>query len=185
MIRSKAVLSAAALVALSACATLPSGPSVMAMPGSGKGFDDFRADDAVCRQFALEQSGGATANEASVNSGVESAAVGTAVGAAAGALVGGHEGAGSGAAAGLLVGALSGAGAGQASGYATQRRYDNAYVQCMYAKGNAVPVAGQRVQARRYQQQMPPPPPPGTVPLPASGGFPPPPPPDTPPPAAR
>ncbi|HUJ88094.1 MAG TPA: hypothetical protein VLX30_14695 [Burkholderiales bacterium] len=189
MIRSKAMLSAAVLVALSACTTLPTGPSVMAMPGSGKSFDQFRADDAVCRQFALEQSGGTTANQASVNSGVESAAVGTAVGAAAGALVGGHEGAGSGAAAGLLVGALSGAGAGQASGYALQRRYDNAYVQCMYAKGNAVPVAGQRVRARPYQQQLtpPPPPPPGSMapPPPPSGSVPPPPPPDSPPPAMR
>ncbi|MGH8745811.1 MAG: hypothetical protein ACREUK_04915, partial [Burkholderiales bacterium] len=62
MIRSKVALSVVALAAISACAALPTGPSVMAMPGSGKSFDEFRADDAVCRQFALEQSGGATAN---------------------------------------------------------------------------------------------------------------------------
>ncbi|MFZ1909695.1 MAG: hypothetical protein WAU52_11495, partial [Burkholderiales bacterium] len=78
MSRNRLLLAAAALAAVGACTTLPTGPSVMAMPGSGKSFDEFRADDAVCRQFALEQSGGATANQASVNAGVESAAVGTA-----------------------------------------------------------------------------------------------------------
>ena len=178
MTRNRVLLAAAVIAAMSACTTLPTGPSVMAMPGSGKSFDEFRADDAMCRQFALEQSGGATANQASVNSGLESAAVGTAVGAAAGALVGGHQGAGTGAAAGLLVGALSGAGAGQSSGYVAQRRYDNAYVQCMYAKGNAVPVAGQRPRARRYEQPLTPPPPPP----PQFENAPPPPPPGSPPP---
>lgn len=43
----------AALLAIAACTTIPTGPSVMAMPGSGKSFDQFRADDADCRQFAL------------------------------------------------------------------------------------------------------------------------------------
>ena len=157
-------MSIGALLALSACATLPSGPSVMAMPGRGKTFDQFRADDYVCRQYALEQSGGSTANEASVNSGVKSAAVGAAVGATAGALVGGHEGAGEGAAAGLLVGALAGTAAGESSGYAAQRRYDAAYLQCMYAKGNAVPVSGRL----GYSQPatVPPPPPPNAPPPP-------------------
>ena len=102
---------AAATLVLGACATVPpSGPSVMALPGKGKSFEQFRSDDYECRQFASGQTG-ATPQEASVNSGVKSAAIGTAVGAVAGALIGGHEGAGAGAGAGLLVGSGAGAGA--------------------------------------------------------------------------
>ena len=161
-----------ALLMLGACTTIPTGPSIMAMPGTGKSFDQFRADDADCRQFALGQVGGATANEALVDSGVKSAAVGAGVGALAGAALGGHSGAGVGAGVGLLAGSAAGAGAGQASGYGTQRRYDNAYIQCMYAKGERVPVSGQMAPARAYNSQpaasyTPPPPPPGYAPPPS------------------
>ena len=41
---------------------------------------------------------------------------------------------------GLLFGAAAGSNAAGASYYAVQRRYDGAYLQCMYAKGNRVPV---------------------------------------------
>jgi outer membrane PBP1 activator LpoA protein len=37
---------------LAGCATVPSGPSVMALPGSAKSASDFSADDAACRQLA-------------------------------------------------------------------------------------------------------------------------------------
>lgn len=165
-----------ALLALGACATIPSGPSVMAMPGSGKNFDQFRADDADCRQYALGQIGGATANDAAVDSTVKSAALGTAVGALAGAAMGGHQGAGVGAGVGLLAGTAAGANAGQASGYGSQRRYDNAYVQCMYAKGQRVPVSGQYSEPARPHYRSapapayaPPPPPPGYPPPPPPG----------------
>ena len=127
------------LLVLGACTTIPTGPSVMVLPGTGKSFDQFRADDADCQQYALSQIGGATANNAAITSGVESAAVGTAVGALAGAAMGGHQGAGAGAGVGLLAGSAMGANAGQASGYALQRRYDIAYMQCMYSKGDSVP----------------------------------------------
>ena len=40
---------------LTACASMPSGPSFMALPGSGKNFSQFRIDDNQCRQFAHEQ----------------------------------------------------------------------------------------------------------------------------------
>ena len=165
----------AALLTLGACTTIPTGPSVMAMPGTGKSFDQFRADDAVCRQFALSQSGGATANETAVESGVKSAAVGTAVGALAGAAMGGRQGAGVGAGVGLLAGSAAGASAGQVSGYGSQRRYDHAYIQCMYAKGERVPVSGQMAPgpARAY---APTPAPPAYLPPPPPG-YPPPPPP--------
>ena len=165
----------AALLTLGACTTIPTGPSVMAMPGTGKSFDQFRADDAVCRQFALSQSGGATANETAVESGVKSAAVGTAVGALAGAALGGRQGAGVGAGMGLLAGTAAGPSAGQASGYGSQQRYDHAYIQCMYAKGERVPVSGHMAPgpARAY---APAPAPPAYLPPPPPG-YPPPPPP--------
>jgi len=164
-----------ALLMLGACTTIPTGPSVMAMPGTGKSFDQFRADDADCRQFALGQVGGATANETAVESGVKSAALGAAVGALAGAAMGGHQGAGVGAGVGLLAGSAAGASAGQASGYASQRRYDNAYVQCMYAKGDRVPVSGRMTSGPA--QALNPPPPPASAYAPPPPGYPPPPPP--------
>jgi hypothetical protein len=173
-----------AVLMLAACTTLPTGPSVMVMPGTGKSFDQFRADDADCRQFALSQVGGATANDAAIDSGVKSALVGTLVGAAAGAAIGGHEGAGVGAGVGLLAGSAAGAGASQASAYGLQQRYDNAYVQCMYAKGDRVPGSGQPTPRHARITNSPPPPPSGYPPPPPSGypppppsGYPPPPPP--------
>src|SRR5450759_4195863 len=74
-----------ALLLVGACTTLPSGPGVMVLPGTGKSFDQFRADDFDCRQFASMQVGGTAPNQAAADSGVKSAAVGTLVGAAAGA----------------------------------------------------------------------------------------------------
>lgn len=149
-----------AVLLLAACVTVPEGPSVMVLPGSGKSFDQFQVDDYTCRQYAKQSIGGTNAQQAATESGVKSAAVGAAVGAAAGALMGGHEGAGTGAGAGLAVGALAGTGAAQGSASNLQRRYNAAYIQCMYAKGNRVPVAGQMQQAPAPSSYTPPPPPP-------------------------
>lgn len=155
---------------LAACATVPDGPSVMALPGTGKGLEQFRTDDAYCRQFALQQSGGRSADQNAVDSGVRSAAVGTLLGAAAGAAMGGHEGAGVGAGTGLVVGGLAGTEAAERSAYGTQQRYDIAYVQCMYEKGHRVPVSG-RLTVERSRPGYPPSPPP---PAPAPKRLPPP-----------
>ncbi|KAF7962378.1 hypothetical protein AWV80_22370 [Cupriavidus sp. UYMU48A] len=57
--RSVSLLMAAALI-VGACTTMPSGPSVMVLPGSNKTFDQFLGDDRNCRQFALGQVGGVT-----------------------------------------------------------------------------------------------------------------------------
>jgi hypothetical protein len=102
------------LFVLNACTTVPSGPSVLVLPGGGKSFDQFRADDLVCRQFAFDQLGGTTTSSAAVSSGVKSAAVGTAVGAVAGAAINGSRGAGVGAGTGMVMGGLSGTGAASA-----------------------------------------------------------------------
>ena len=89
---------------LSGCAVSPSGPSVMALPGSGKSWDQFRFDDSECRSWAQSQIGGGGADQAATDATLRSVAVGTAVGALAGAAMGGERGAGTGAGTGLIVG---------------------------------------------------------------------------------
>ena len=53
----------AAFVALglTACVTVPDGPSLAAMPGRAKSFEAFQVDDAACRDYAYGQVGGASA----------------------------------------------------------------------------------------------------------------------------
>ncbi len=165
-------LALVAAVGLGACTVMPTGPTVMALPGTGKTFDQFRADDASCRNFAYQQVGGVTANQAATTSAVGSAVVGTALGAAAGAAFNGGSGAAVGAGAGLLAGSLFGAANSQQSGYASQQRYDQAYVQCMYASGERVPVSGRMMSTAPAPAYYAPPPPP-----PPSGAYAPPPPP--------
>ncbi len=176
-----------AAAALSACATVPTGPSVMALPGTGKSFDEFRADDATCRQWAYEQVGGVTGQEAAQRSAVSSAVVGTALGAAAGAAIGsasGNVGAGAaiGAGTGLLVGSAAGSSYAAGSYREAQRRYDHAYLQCMYMKGNQIPGyrRGYRSEPPQRRYSSPPPPPPADYPPPSADDNPPP--PDYPPP---
>lgn len=73
------------------CTSLPSGPNVMVLPGTGSSFEHFRNDDALCEQYASSQVSGDEESD---------------------------------------------------SGQELQERYDVAYVQCMYAKGQRVPVSG-------------------------------------------
>ena len=110
-------------VLLTACATVPRGPSVMVLPGSGKSLEQFRIDDTACREWAVQQ-------------------------------VGPHD-----------------------DSWMMQRRYDIAYQQCMYVRGNQIPgisrssvapthVPGQRVPAPSPEAGTPPP---NAPPPPASG----------------
>ena len=157
-----------ALLALAGCASAPSGPGVLVLPGSGKSFDRFRADESDCRQYASAQVGGTSANQAANSAAVGSAAVGTAIGAVAGAALGGQQGAAVGAGMGLAGGAMVGAGHAQVAGRTTQQRYDFGYQQCMYAKGHKVPVAARYGDSRHITRgnatPPPPPPPPGKPP---------------------
>jgi hypothetical protein len=162
---------------LTACATVR-GPSVMVLPGSGKSFEEFQGDDAVCQQWAYQQTG-ITPQRTQASHVVRGAAVGTAAGAAAGAAIGAAAGSpATGAAAGAGVGAVGGTTVGASSGYAAasskQSRFDIAYVQCMYAKGNQVPLPR---GARPPSATAPPAPPSSTAPPPPPPGSPPPPPP--------
>ena len=167
---------------LSACVSLPTGPSVMVLPGSGRSFAQFHADDDTCRSWAGQQTG-ATPGEAAAQSGIATAAIGTGVGAAVGAAIGaaaGDPGIGAavGAGSGLLVGSAAGAARADWAGASVQSRYDTAYMQCMYANGNQIPVA--RGSVPSYAAPPTPPRPPAGAPLhvpPPPPGAPPPPPP--------
>jgi hypothetical protein len=138
-------LALASVLGVSACAVAPpAGPSFAAMPGNGKTFEQFQADDGRCRQAAATANGNVTPGQAAAQSGVGSAALGTALGAGAGALIGSAAGAVGGGAAvgagvGLLAGSAVGANAAQASAAQLQRNYDITYAQCMAAAGEAVP----------------------------------------------
>jgi outer membrane lipoprotein SlyB len=160
MSRALAPLLLAAVMGLGACATRPTGPAVMVLPGTGKSFDQFRFDESGCRQYAYEQVGGVTPAKAADESAVRSAAAGTVLGAAAGAAIDGSSGAATGAGVGLLVGGLAGAGAAEGSAYGAQHRYDNAYLQCMYAKGHKIPVSGRFTSSSPAPGSYYPPPPP-------------------------
>jgi len=104
MTRTSALLiAAAAAVLTSACASTPTGPSVMVLPGSSKTFEQFQADDARCRQAAVTDA--ATAKEGNVH---------------------------------------------------PQQRYDMAYMQCMYAAGNQIPMAGRPPGAGAANVPQPP-----------------------------
>src|SRR5215472_12111774 len=156
-----------------ACASVPTGPSVMVLPGGGKTFEEFQADDVACRQWASVQTG-TSPGQAANHSGVTSAAIGTVLGAAAGAALGAAAGnpalgAAAGAGGGLLFGSAIGANNAGYSASEVQRRYDVAYQQCMFAKGNQIPGAVR--SAYRRTTPIPPPPPP---PPPASSLAPPP-----------
>jgi hypothetical protein len=157
---------------LAACATVPTGPTVMVLPAAGKPFDLFQLEDAACRYHAQAQAGVAPGQEATQST-VSGAAIGTFIGAGLGAAfgaIGGRPevGAAVGAGTGLLMGTATGAESGAASARTGQWRYDVAYVQCMYAKGNQVPGAASTPP--NYVPPPPPsaPPPPGPAPSPSA-----------------
>lgn len=173
----------ASLVVLAGCVSVPQGPTVAVMPGTGKNLDQFRADAGMCQQYA--QSTVAGPSQAAQDYAAANAAGGAAVGAVVGGLIGaatGQAGAGAawGAGTGLLFGGAAAGNAGAVSSYTLQRQYDIAYMQCMYTRGNQVP--GRMVQRSAPRGSYPPS---GYVAPPAHYGVPPnavAPPPDTPPP---
>lgn len=60
MSRLSKIFSVTAVLAVAGCASLPTGPNVMALPGTGVSFEHFRNDDAFCEQYAYSQVGGGT-----------------------------------------------------------------------------------------------------------------------------
>jgi outer membrane lipoprotein SlyB len=144
MSHTRLFLGIASLLTLSACVVAPPpGPRVMALPGAGKDFATFQQEDAQCRQFASDQSGGTAGAQAATTNAVGTAVAGTAIGAGLGAAIGslsGQMGAGAaiGGAAGALIGGSAGASGAQQSAAGLQQRYDTSYTQCMYAHGDSV-----------------------------------------------
>lgn len=193
-------LLAAGLV-LGACTVMPTGPSVMAMPGSNRSVEDYQADVAQCQNYAFSvlnaSAGGTIAN--AENAQASSAVAGAALGAATGAIIGSAthqagQGAAWGAGLGALFGATSASGYAAMSSYQLQRGYDQAYLQCMYERGHRVPMPRSYARPSRPNYghpsasagSYPPPntpPPPGLSggssysppPPPSSGGYAPPP----------
>lgn len=163
----------AALLTLAGCATTPTGPSVLVLPGTGKSFEQFNRDEVYCRDYAMRGLGDKTPGKAGTDSTVASSVAGTAVGAVAGAAIGGRQGAAVGAGTGLLFGTAVGADTGRYERSSSQTRYDNAYIQCMYGAGHRVPVpAGMFTNDARAvssSSAAPPPPPPGNPPPPPPG----------------
>ncbi len=159
----KYLLSAALvpMLALGACTVAPpTGPSIVALPGPGKSFQQFQVDDQNCRNYAQSRTpySGAQAQNASNNSNA-TAVAGTLIGAAAGAALGslsGNVGAGAaiGAGAGLLGGASVAGGQAQGAADSLQGSYDTAYAQCMVGNGEVL-------QAPPAPAYYAPPPPPG------------------------
>jgi hypothetical protein len=169
--RIAAMCSLTAVAVLAGCASMPSGPTVNVMPGPNKPFEVFVADDHLCRDWAHSRIGGPGSDDAGRRF-AAATTTGVVIGAAAGALIGGsHQAAGVGAAIGGLGGASVGADQSQYTAHNAQRRYDIAYQQCMYAKGNQVPGVSGYVSNYR----SPPAPVPPATPRPPAGIQPPPP----------
>jgi hypothetical protein len=137
---------------LAGCVPAKIGPTIQVMPGAGKSSEAFQADQTACEQYASDQvkDDRKEANQQAVGT----ALVGTALGAGLGAAAGD---AGVGAAAGGAVGTGVAAGNAQQAAQTIQQRYDIAYSQCMYSKGNQVPGYGPAPVA---PVAAPPPPPP-------------------------
>jgi hypothetical protein len=138
------------LAILAGCAAPPMGPTVQVMPGPGKSFEAFQSDQSYCKGFANEQVRGQA--EASNQRAVGAALLTTVIGAGLGAAIGGAAGdAGAGAAIGAAAGAGTGAGIGAGNSsndqMSIQQQYDNAFSQCMYAKGEQVPGFAPRYNA--------------------------------------
>jgi Glycine-zipper domain len=144
---SKAVLglALAPLLALGACTVAPpTGPSITALPGPGKTWAQFQADDANCQNYAQYRMSGSGQEAAAAGQNANGTAVaGTLIGAAAGAAlgaIGGNAGAGAaiGAGAGLLGGASVAGNQAQSAADSMQGRYDRFYAQCMVGNGEVL-----------------------------------------------
>jgi hypothetical protein len=163
----RAAFAGAALL-LSGCAETPMGPLVQVMPAPGKTLPAFEVDLNECKAFAQRMTHGqaSSANHRAIGG----ALLTTAVGAGGGALVGwtggdtlgGAASFGAPAASNGLGGAM---GASSSAQPGIQVQYDNAFAQCMYARGN---------QVQGYAPQAPATDPtPGNAPAPGNGAAPP------------
>src|SRR5271169_4669770 len=125
---------------LAGCAPIafqPPGPSVTVLPAPNKPFDIYVQDHATCKQFAAGEVAGA-ADQANIRT-LADAGTNMVLGAAIGGAAGGGVGAGIGAASGAIGGGWFAANDTPWGVYGIQNRYDAAFIECMYAKGNQIP----------------------------------------------
>jgi len=132
------LLCAPVALLLAGCASTPMGPTVRAMPPAGKSFDQFAMEQSFCKQYADDQVRGQA--EHANTTGIVEGLAGTALGAGLGAAVGGGQGAAIGAAAGAVAGTAVGGSTSSHEQKSIQRQYNDAYLQCMAAKGNNTPT---------------------------------------------
>lgn len=137
------IMAVVSLSLFAGCATAPMGPTVQVLPAAGKPFDLYQQEVQDCKKWAFDQMGGQAAvdnaNKTAVTHGVIGALLGTATGAVIGAGTGSAgAGAAVGAGAGTVAGTASGAASAAQANMTLQQLYDNAFAQCMYAKGNQV-----------------------------------------------
>ena len=126
-----------ALLLLAGCVSTPTGPMVMILPAHGKTLNVFHDDQIVCKNSASEEVAGEAGHADWMQAVVAGGA--TLLGAGIGGVAGGGKGA--------LIGAGVGAAGGGAASYipgskaqsTIQQRYDAAYAQCMFTRGNQVP----------------------------------------------
>jgi uncharacterized protein YcfJ len=125
----------AVTIRLAGCAQ-PLGPTVQVMPGPGRSFAAFQADQRDCSMAADAQTKPMADRAATMQIGT--AAVGTLLGAGLGAAIGGGRGAAIGAGAGAIGG--TGVATDQGAMYAghIQSIYDNTYAACMSSRGDQV-----------------------------------------------
>ena len=96
-------LVALAVALLAGRDTMPEGPTVTALQGADKGFDEFPTDDVECRQYAHAQVSGVTPASADHASGVTSTAPSSAICVAVGAAIDGRGSAAAGSRTGSLI----------------------------------------------------------------------------------
>jgi outer membrane lipoprotein SlyB len=153
MMKAKLLLASVTVgLMLGGCVQQPAGPTVAVMPAPYKPFEVFQEDQAICMAYGKQMTNGQA--QAANTQSVGTAVVGTALGAGLGAAIGGGTGAAIGAASGALGGTVVASGPANNAQGSLQQRYDVAYSQCMYAKGNQVPGFA--------APGAPPPPPPPT-----------------------
>jgi hypothetical protein len=138
-----AVIAPIGAFAAAGCAGTPMGPTVQVMPGPNKPLGAFSSDQATCRRF-VEQAVADQTQGANLR-GLGGAALTTALGAGLGAAVGGGRGAAIGAGSGALAGGGLAAVNTSRTQASIQAQYDNAFAQCMFSLGNAVPAMGPMV----------------------------------------
>ena len=154
------------LLLFTGCATAPLGPTVQVMPSPGKPFAKFQTESEECQAWAFQQMGGQEAvdriNANAVLYGIIGGAIGAGIGALSGASWGygprstrryAAHGAAMGAGIGTAAGAAQGAAASAYSSLQLQMIYDDAYVQCMYSKGNQVPGSVPNYEREHYPQE--------------------------------